>query len=162
MAVYSKTLVDIPEGDGVHVKIAGAKSEKYVYKHVKYFRNENGKPRNKSKAIGKYDALTGKMFPNANYFDIFKIDAELPNIDVWEYGYSYIIFKICKDLGLFDCLNNAFGKSRALDVLVMASYIIRNGSAMDAIDDWQQRKGYSEGFFRRQRHFGKPCISCMR
>ena len=63
MAVYNKTLVDIPDDDGVHIKIAGAKGEKYVYKHVKYFRNTEGKPRNKSKAIGKFDSGSGKMFP---------------------------------------------------------------------------------------------------
>ena len=54
MAVYNKSLVDVPDDEGVHIKVAGAKSEKYVYKYVKYFRNAEGKPRNKAKAIGKF------------------------------------------------------------------------------------------------------------
>ena len=70
MAIYSKTPIDIPDDIGVHVKSAGAKGEKYVYKYVKYFRNKEGKPRNKSKIIGKLDEATGKMFPNDNYFEI--------------------------------------------------------------------------------------------
>ena len=58
---FNKSLVDIPDDEGVHVKTAGAKGEKYVYKHVKYFRNSEGKPRNRSKAIGKFDASCTKM-----------------------------------------------------------------------------------------------------
>jgi len=138
MAVYNNFLVDVPEDDGVHVKIAGAKSEKYVYKYVKYFRNEEGKPRNKSKSIGKFDEVSGKMYPNSNYFEFYNIDPSLPDIDVWDYGYSYLVLQACSKMGLLDCLSQAFGK-RAMDILVMASYIIREGGAMDGIDDWQTR-----------------------
>ena len=74
MGFYGKSMVDVPDDDGVHVKSAGAKSEKYVYKYVKYFRNADGKPRNKAKAIGKYDVASGKMFPNGNYFELYNID----------------------------------------------------------------------------------------
>ena len=139
VAVYDESLVDIPNDKGVHVKLAGAKGEKYVYKYVKYFRNSEGKPRNKAKAIGKFDVGSGKMIPNNNYFDMYNIDPALPNIDVWDYGYSYLVLKIYRDMGLLDCLVSAFGEQRATDILVMASYIIREGSAMDGIDDWQQR-----------------------
>ena len=45
--------VPIPKEKGVHIKTAGKKREKYVYQYIKYFRNENGQPRNKAKAIGK-------------------------------------------------------------------------------------------------------------
>ena len=143
MLIYNKTLVDIPDGEGVHIKIAGAKSERYVYKHIKYFRNAEGKPRNKSKAIGKFDIDTGKMIPNANYFDLYNIDPTMPNIDVWDYGYSYLVLKVCREMGLLDCLKSAFGEQRAMDIIVMASYIIREGNAMDGIDDWQQRNYFA-------------------
>ena len=139
MAVYNDSVVEIPDGDGVHIKTAGAKSEKYVYKYVKYFRNADGKPRNQAKAIGKYDVASGKMFPNANYFELYNIDPAMPNIDVWDYGYSYLALKVCNDMGLLDCLIGAFGEQRTMDIVIMASYIIREGSAMDGIDDWQQR-----------------------
>ena len=139
MAVHKEFLVDIPEGEGVHIKLAGAKSEKYVYKYVKYFRNAEGKPRNKAKAIGKLDVSAGKMFPNNNYFDLYNIDPAIPNIDVWDYGYSYLVLKVCRDMGLLDCLISAFGEQRTMDIVVMASYIIREGNAMDGIDDWLQR-----------------------
>jgi len=139
MAVYNDSLVVIPNDEGVHVKSAGAKGEKYVYKYVKYFRNAEGKPRNKAKAIGKFDFGSGKMFPNSNYFDLYHIDPVLPDVEVWDYGYSFLVNKVCRDSGLFDCLASAFGELRAMDITVMASYIIREGSAMDGIDDWLQR-----------------------
>ena len=147
MTAYNKTLVDIPDDEGVHVKSAGVKGEKYVYKHVRYFRNTQGKPRNQSKAIGKYDTDSGKMFPNSNYFDLYDIDPALPDIDVWDYGYSYLVLKACRDMKLLDCLTVAFGEQRAMDIVVMASYIIREGGAMDGVDDWLQRN-YFPGYTR--------------
>ena len=51
MTNFTNTLVDIPDDKGVHIKSAGAKGEKYIYKYTRYFRNENGKPRNKAIAI---------------------------------------------------------------------------------------------------------------
>jgi transposase len=146
MATYSKLLVEIPDDEGVHTKTAGAKGEKYVYKYVKYFRNADGNPRNKAKAIGKYDTTSGMMFPNSNYFEFYNLDSELPDIDVWDYGYSYLALKACQDMGLMRCLVVAFGE-RAMDVVVMAAYIIREGGVMDGIDDWQQRN-YFPGYAR--------------
>jgi transposase len=139
MAIFNEALVDIPDDEGVHVKTAGAKGEKYVYKHIKYFRNTAGKPRNRSKAIGKLDVSSGKMFPNRNYFDMYHVDISLPDVLVWDYGYSYLALKACRDTGMFECLARAFGEQRAMDIVVMASYIIREGNVMDGIDDWLER-----------------------
>ena len=147
MTIHRWELVEVPRDGNVHAKSAGAKGEKYVYKHVKYFRNADGKPRNQSKAIGKLDAESGKMIPNRNYFDLYNIDPALPDIDVWDYGYSYIALKACRDMGLLDCLTAAFGERRAMDIIAIASYMIREGSAMDGIEDWLQRN-YFPGYDR--------------
>jgi transposase len=146
MATYSRTTIDIPGDKGVHVKSAGARGEKYVYKYVRYFRNSDGDARNQAKAIGKYDPKSGKMFPNSYYFELYKLDPALPDIAVWDYGYSYLVIKTCHDTGLLCCLTKAFGKL-AMDIVVMAAYIIREGNAMDGIDDWLQRN-YFQGFDR--------------
>ena len=106
---------------------------------MRYFRDEAGRPRNSSKGIGKFDVESGKMYPNANYFELFNLDPDFPNVDVWDYGYSYLVLKVCRDIGLFDCLDCAFGEKRAMDIVVIASYVIRESGAMDGIDDWQQR-----------------------
>ena len=144
MAVYNASLVNIPDDGGVHVKSAGAKCEKYVYKYVKYFRNEEGKPRNMAKAIGKFDPVSGKMYPNSNYFDLYNVDQSFADITVWDYGYSYLTARVSRDTGLLDCLSRAFGEKCAMDIVVMASYMIREGSTMDGIDDWQQRNYFPD------------------
>ena len=146
MTVFEKLLIDVPEDKGVHMKSAGAKGEKYVYKYVQYFRNADGHPRNKAKAIGKFDPASGKMFPNHNYFEMYHVDPTLADVTVWDYGYSYLVLKVCRDTELFECLSQAFG-SYAMDIVVMAAYMIREGNAMDGLDDWQQRN-FFPGFNR--------------
>jgi len=73
MSISKYSLIDVPSGDGVHTKIAGAKGEKYVYKYMHYFRNAEDKSRNRTILIGKFDAETGKMEPNSYNYDLFKI-----------------------------------------------------------------------------------------
>ena len=138
MSIFKKILVDVPDDKGVHTKVAGAKNEKYVYKHVQYFRDTNGKPRNKSKSIGKLDTISGRMYPNDNYYELYHIDISLPDISIWEYGYTYLVLKVCHDIGLMECLSHAFG-TQTMEIIIMAAYILREGSVMDAIDDWQQK-----------------------
>lgn len=141
-----KYLVDIPDDKGVHIKSAGAKGEMYIYKYVKYYRNAAGEPRNKAKAIGKLDPASGRMIPNRNYFELFHVEPSLPDVDIWDYGYSYLVVKVCRDIGLLTCLSRVFGE-RAMDIIVMAAYMIREGNAMDGLDDWQQRN-YFPGYDR--------------
>jgi hypothetical protein len=50
--------------------------------------------------------------------------------------------KCARDIELSDCLEQAFGKL-ATNIIVMAAYIIREGNAMDGIDDWQRRNYFS-------------------
>ncbi len=130
--------VPIPKAKGVHIKTAGKKKEKYVYQYIKYFRNENGQPRNKAKAIGKVADEPGMMIPNDNYFEMFHVEPECPNVDVWEYGYTHLIEKICEDTKLSDILKDVFGPISS-SILAMAAFILREGNAMDGMEDWQVR-----------------------
>lgn len=144
MPKYENLLIDIPDDMGVHKKKAGAKGETYVYKYVKYYRNADGNSRNKAKVIGKYNPASGKMYPNTNYFEMYHLDPTMPDVSVWDYGYTYLALKTCRDMGLLDCLSQSFG-GHAMDIVVMAAYIIREGNAMDGIDDCLQRN-YFPGF----------------
>ncbi len=143
MNSHGKALVNIPDDKGVHMKSAGVKGEKYIYKYVKYYRNADGDPRNKAKAIGKFDPASGKMYPNNNYFDMYHVDPSVSDVLVCDYGYSYLVIKVCRDIGLLDCLSRVFDE-HAMDIVVMAAYMIREGNAMDGIDDWQQRNYFPE------------------
>jgi transposase len=138
MITSNSSLIDIPDEKGIHIKAAGTRGEKYVYKYVKYFRNEDGASRNKAKLIGKYDSDTGKMYPNKNFFEMYSVDAELYEISVWSYGYTYLALKVCRDTGLLESLATSFGTARAVEIAVIAAYIVQEGNVMDAIDDWQK------------------------
>jgi transposase len=133
-----KVLVDIPVEKGVHVKSAGAKGEKYVYIYTHYFRNADGNPRNKAKSIGKLDEESGKMIPISNYYSMFNVQPSLPDISVYFYGYTYLVLKCSNDIGLRDCLQQSFGE-QTNEILAVAAYMIREGNAIDGIDDWQEK-----------------------
>jgi transposase len=136
-----RTLINIPNDKGVHVKSAGAKGDKYVYKYTKFYRNQDGNPRNKATVIGKLDVETGRMIPNSNYYEMFNVTPELPEhpeLSVWSYGYTYLVQKACKDLGLLACLQETFG-DKTDEIVALAAYIIREGNAMDGIEDFQVR-----------------------
>lgn len=143
MSDIEKLMVNLPDDKGIHTKSAGAKGEKYVYKYVKYYRNKDGNSRNKAKAIGKLDPASGKMFPNNNYFEIYNLDPMLADVSFWDYGYSYLVLKICQDMKLWECLTKVF-KSSAIDIVIMSAFMIREGNSMDGLDDWQQRNYFQD------------------
>ncbi|MDR1050248.1 MAG: hypothetical protein LBP95_04050, partial [Deltaproteobacteria bacterium] len=109
-------MVDIPDEKGVHVKSAGLKGEKYVYIYTSYFRNKDGDPRNRAKSIGKYDPASGKMYPNKYYYDYYGVNTPTGDVFIWDYGYSYLILKVCRDTGILDCLTDVFG-DLAMDIV---------------------------------------------
>jgi transposase len=144
MLFSHKKLVNVPSGDGVHIKTAGVKNEKYVYKYIKYFRNADGKPRSKAVVIGKYDSVHNQMRPNAKYFELYSIAPEFSDTEVYDFGFAYLVRKCAEDSGLLPCLSEAFGEC-AMKILVTAAYMLRESNAMDGIDDWLERT-YFNGF----------------
>jgi hypothetical protein len=137
-------LVDIPADKNIHTKKAGVKGDKYVYIYARYFRDEDSKPRNKATRRKLLADSTHKLKKCSHkYFDIYNIEPTFADDTIWDYGYSYLVTKSCHDIGLFDCLFQTFG-SLAEDLIVMAAYIIRNGNAMDGLDDWQCRKYFPD------------------
>ncbi len=131
-------LVPIPNDKGVHTKSAGAKGEKYVYKYVRYFRNQNGKPRNQAKMIGKVSSQSGMMIPNENYFALYHTNVSYPDLTVWDYGYTWLALYVCQSMGLTKILNHIFGE-RAEVILSMVCYILLEGNRMDGMPIWQER-----------------------
>ena len=138
MGKQARQMVPIPKEKGVHIKAAGAKREKYVYQYVKYFRNEDGKPRNRAKLIGKAADKPGMMIPNRNYFEMFHVEPSIPHLSVWDYGFTYLVEKICQRLGLSSMIEQVFG-SAASSILAIATFLLRDGGALDGMEDWQER-----------------------
>jgi transposase len=77
------------------------------------------------------------MIPNSNYYTLFNVTPEMPDLSVSAYGYTYLAQKSCKDMGLLDCIQNTFG-DKTNEIISVAAYMIREGNAMDGIDDFQE------------------------
>ena len=84
------------------------------------------------------------MFPNTKYFELYNLSPVFADTKVYNFGFAYLVRKCAEDLGLLDCMTVVFG-DRVLDILVVAAYIMHEGSAMDGIDDWLERT-YFKGF----------------
>ena len=144
VVIMSKILVDIPDEKSIQIRATGVKREKYVYKVLKFFRTAKGSPSNQSIIIGKYDVDSGKMFPNKNYYERYGSDNQAllcSSGTICHYGYSYLITKIARDIGLTDILSNIFGKHTD-QIIIIIAYVIRMGCVMDEIKYWS-----SENFF---------------
>jgi hypothetical protein len=83
------------------------------------------------------------MHPNNNYYDLYPNNTQTTTtpqeITVQNYGYTYIINKICQQTNLQTTLTHAFGKQHAHNIINIAAYIIQEGNTLDGIDDWQQK-----------------------
>ncbi len=130
--------VRIPDDKGVHLKSAGSRGEKYVYKYTKYYRNSEGKPRNKSVCIGKVSPQPGMMVPNDNYFALYHVSPALPDVIVRDYGYTWLFRKVCRDTGLLRVLSEVF-RSRADAMIAVAAYVLLEGNSLDHLPEWQER-----------------------
>jgi len=60
-------------------------------------------------------------------------------ITIQNYGYTYIINKICQQTQLQTCLTTAFGNQQAQNIITTAAYMIQQGATIDGIEDWQQK-----------------------
>lgn len=117
------------------------KNSKYVYLYTKFFR-KNGKPSNTSVNIGKLDPADNTLIPNDKYYAYFSHDNDTPYEDgpaVFEgtssIGYTAVIKAVCKELGLFDLLDDDIALYTDM-IIAVAGYMIREGSVMSYIDDY--------------------------
>lgn len=95
-----------------------------------------GKP---SSLIGKPSSISGKMYPNSNYFEMYNIDASLPDVLFWDYGYAYIILKVCQDGGFWSegCIKSiasccdAFIMGMPAHLKESEEILVSNGNGID-------------------------------
>lgn len=115
----------------------------YIYYYIEFFR-KNGKPTNKSVAIGKLDKDSEMLIPNDHYYEYFDSVSESPVRDdivfegTFSIGYSAVIEKAFQDLNLDQILHDNFELSYR-HIMSVASYAIREGAVMSYIDDFMEK-----------------------
>jgi hypothetical protein len=121
----------------------------YLYESVSY-RNEDGKPRNKKKLIGKIDPETGNPMYKSEYLErmanmgkpvelppanpLFSVDA-IKNSTLKEFGSFYLFEEISKKIGLLEILAESF-PYRWEQVFNLVCYIVASGEPVMYCEDW--------------------------
>jgi transposase len=133
---------------------------KYVYLYESSsFRNEDGKPRNTRKIIGKIDPLTGNYIYKAEYIermaqngtpvqvneqqDNFSLD-EILQSSIKEFGSSYLFQSLSEKSGLMAILRNVFVE-KWQKIFALACYLVACGEPAMYFEDWLYK---TESVFR--------------
>ena len=88
-----------------------------VYHILRSYRNENGSPRSDRVAIGKLDVESGKLIPNAKYWEFYgpaeDDEIVLDYVSNRAVGVSFVVSHIMRNLGLTEVLNQCLGEERS-------------------------------------------------
>jgi transposase len=115
----------------------GAGGTVYVYRTIRAYRNDKGKPTSDEVAIGKKDQASGMLIPNANYFDYYpaSIPTSNPPKTARDYGNSKALLLLSDAIGLTGILEKQF-PSCWQELLTCAIYMACEGNIMMYVDDW--------------------------
>ena len=121
----------------------------YLYESESY-RNEEGKPRNKRKYVGKIDPVTGNPIYKSEYLKqvsekgkpieslsvepMFSVTA-IKNSIIREFGAYYLFNQIANSSGLLDTLKDTF-PYRWEQIFNLACYIVASGEPLMYCEDW--------------------------
>jgi transposase len=131
-----------------------------VYKVTQTFRN-NGKPDNKRKCIGQYDAESGMLIPNNAYYEFYaqpevKLAAkykvtQLPGEhSIANPGAVWFVNEVFDELGITEILNNVFGETAATRIILTATYMVSRGNVMEYSADWCEQHILGDEFISSQ------------
>jgi transposase len=127
----------------------------YLYESTSY-RDENGKPRNNRKCIGRIDPETGEEKYNLDYLERqwtknnqlllsdqkFYSDNDLKNLVCKEYGVNYLMDNIVNSIGLTETLKRSLPETWE-HVLTLAEYMVATGEPAMYCKYWLRK---CEGF----------------
>jgi transposase len=136
MTLNAKIQVPIPSS-GVVVR----RSDTYpaVYKVIRSYRNEKGQPTNERVNIGKLDLETGKLIPNAKYWEYYGDSREpleiLPDFtSIRSFGAEFLIHYVMESLGLINILDECIGESSLLQTAIL--YMAARGNVFEGVLDY--------------------------
>jgi len=145
MPLNSGLKVQLPES-GVIVRKSGKYN--YVYKVIKTFRTEFGKPTNTRRIIGKVDTETGMLIPNKAYWELYGL-ANAPNSlptyeSVRSVGATFLVKSVLNELGVIKILEKVFDSNRASSILTAVIYMVCRGNVFERIHDWCEGFTFNE------------------
>jgi hypothetical protein len=137
-----------PPEKGVIIRRTG--KYKHVYRVLRTFRNEKGRPDNERVLIGHLND-EGLMIPNVRYFEYYPSQTLDPNSNTafpssdWgviatnkSIGASFLVNRILHDLSLDQILVDVFGPDRSQQIIAVAAYMVCRGNVLEHVQDWSQ------------------------
>ncbi|MDR1608993.1 MAG: transposase [Deltaproteobacteria bacterium] len=144
MTLSKRVLVPLPE-KGVTVRRSGRYNT--VFKVLRYFRDENGRPNNDRVVIGKLDHESGLLIPNDKYWDYY----ESKTINISPYyrsnrsiGASFLIGHILDSLGITKILNERLDEELVSQIRTVVLYMTTRGNILEGVMDFCEEFTLSE------------------
>ena len=121
----------------------------YLYESVSY-RNEDGKPRNKRKPIGKIDPITQQSIYKPDYLErmaaeghpiaVIESDKSFTTEDIFcstirDYGAFYLFRQLAEQAGLLDALRKSLPWCWE-EIFNLAAYLVSTGDPFAYCEDW--------------------------
>ena len=126
--------VELPE-KGIVLATTGDKT--YVYYTVRAYRNAKGKPTSQRVSIGKYNAESGKLIPNRNYYEVYLHATRVSGGVVKSTGTYEAVKEIAEQTGLCGMLQKHFPGSWQ-EILTVAHYMLCEGNVLYYLPDFQE------------------------
>ena len=134
MPLAASERVELPKGI-----VRARKGENiYIQYIVRAYRNEKGKPTNDRVCIGKLDQETGKLIPNARYYELFEKRQPVGMPEYVRRCGSYAVLKgVAKQLGLYAMVKKHFSDCYD-EIMTTAHFMLCEGNVMYYLADWQE------------------------
>ena len=137
MAITNRGKVSLPDS-GIIIRRSG--KYRYVYKVIKTYRSDSGKPTNKRKPIGKLDEESGLLIPNTTYWELYT-DKDVPESfltydNVRSIGATFVVSQILNKLEVTQILKSVFEPKTAQLILTATVYMVCRGNIFERILDW--------------------------
>jgi transposase len=147
LTLDSRVQVDMPT-TGVNIRTLNNSHPVYMSVPGSGHRNAQGTPTKDRICIGKMDPTTGKLIPNARYWERFSLDDSARVMPTFgsarTFGGAFLVGAVMSQLGLDKTLEVALGAKRADKIKTMALYMIARGNDLEGLGDYCETNILSE------------------
>ena len=132
MAIHRDMVVDIPE----HAYLQRKGGKEYVYVYTQFFRRADGRPSNRSMAVGVLtDSDDWVMHPNDNYLRMRRVPTRRKESSTLSVGFAAAVESAFAE---------GFGEEACLAMRTCAAYMVREGAVMSYVDDFCEKTHFTD------------------
>jgi transposase len=125
----------------------GGRGTVYIYKTVRAYRNEKGRPTSDEVAIGKLAADGVRLVPNVRYFELHPAESLLYAREACgcvSFGATAVLTRLGEQIGIAPLLRRVFPSHHA-SIALVAAYLTLKGNVMCHIGDFCDESWTAQG-----------------